>query len=115
MNIEAINLQTAPQFQSSRASEQAGDARKKALDAVQSDQPQKNQVQPEELLKQIKSLTQDGLYSVRFEHDERSNEMVVKVVNQENGEVIRQLPSEELLATNAALADLRGNIIDTDS
>jgi flagellar protein FlaG len=115
MNIEAINLQTAPQFQSSKAPEQVSDARKKAVDTVQSDQPKQNQIQPEEMLKQIKSLTQDGLYSVRFEHDERSNGMVVKIVDQKSDEVIRQVPSEELLTINAALADLRGNIIDTES
>lgn len=66
------------------------------------------------MLQQIKSLTEDGLYSVHFETDERSNGMVVKIVDRTNDEVIRQVPAEELLQLKAALDDLRGNIIDTE-
>ena len=58
--------------------------------------------------------TEDGLYSVRFENDERTHQMVVKIVDRENDEVIRQVPAEELLALKAALGDLRGNIVDTE-
>jgi len=115
MNVEAISLQSTPQFQLSKGSDQISDARKKAEDPAQSDQSAKKQVQPEELLKQIKSLTEDGLYSVRFENDERADGLVVKIVNRENNEVIRQVPAEEVLALKASLEDLRGNIIDTQS
>ena len=114
MNVEAVNLQTTGQFQLSKASDQVNDSRKKAVDLVQSEQVEKKQVQPEELLQQIKSLTEDGLYSVRFENDERSEGLIVKIVNRENGEVIRQVPSEELLDLTEALADLRGNLVDTE-
>lgn len=115
MNVEAINLHATPQFQLSKGSDQVSEARKKADDLVQSEQAEKKQIQPEELLKQIKSLTDDGLYSVRFENDERTSGLVVKIVNRENDEVIRQVPAEELLSLKATLADLRGNIIDTQS
>ncbi|RLB70152.1 MAG: flagellar biosynthesis protein FlaG [Deltaproteobacteria bacterium] len=115
MNIEAVNLQGSSQFQLSKGSDQVSDARKKAVDLVQSEQAEKKQIQPEELLKQIKSLTEDGLYSVRFENDERTDGLVVKIVNRENDEVIRQVPAEEMLELKATLDDLRGNIIDTQS
>ncbi len=115
MNVEAINLQTTPQFQLSKGSDQVTESRKKVEDLAQSDQAEKKQIQPEELLKQIKALTDDGLYSVRFENDERAHGLVVKIVNRENDEVIRQVPAEELLELKATLADLRGNIIDTQS
>jgi len=115
MNIEAINLQGTAQFQLSKGSDQVSDARKKAVDLVQSEQVEKKQVQPEELLKQIKSLTEEGLYSVRFENDERTDGLVVKIVNRENDEIIRQVPAEEMLELHATLEDLRGNIIDTQS
>jgi flagellar protein FlaG len=115
MNIEAVNLQGSSQFQLSKGSDQVSDARKKAVDLVQSEQAERKQIQPEELLKQIKSLTEDGLYSVRFENDERTDGLVVKIVNRENDEVIRQVPAEEMLELKATLDDLRGNIIDTQS
>ncbi len=114
MNVEAVNLQTTAQTQLSKASDQVNDSRKKAVDLVQSEQVEKKQVQPEELLQQIKSLTEDGLYSVRFENDERSSGLIVKIVNRENDEVIRQVPSEELLEISAALEDLRGNLVNTE-
>jgi flagellar protein FlaG len=113
MNIEALNQQMAPQLQSSRAPELVSENRKKAVDMVQSEQPKQSQVQPEELLSQIKALTEDGLYSVRFENDERSNGLVVKIYDVEKDEVIRQVPAEELLNLKAALADLRGNLVNT--
>jgi len=114
MNLEAVNLQSTAQFQSSKASDQVNDSRKKAVDLVQSEQVEAKQVQPEELLQQIKSLTEDGLYSVRFENDERADGLIVKIVNRENGEVIRQVPSEELLDLTVALDDLRGNLVNTE-
>ena len=115
MNIEAVSLQSSAQFQLSKGSDQVNDARKKAHDVAQSDQAEKKQVQPEELLKQIKALTEEGLYSVRFENDERTSGLVVKIVDRENDEVIRQVPAEELLDLKATLEDLRGNIVNTQS
>jgi len=113
MNVEAISLQGASQFQLSKGSDQVTEARKKANDPVQSEQAEKNQVQPEELLNQIKSLTEGGLYSVRFENDERAG-MVVKIVDRDNDEVIRQVPAEEVLKLKATLEDLRGNLVNTE-
>lgn len=76
---------------------------------------QKRQTQPEELLDQIKSITEDGLYSVRFERDSDTNELVVKITDPETDEVIRQIPSEELLELSRHLEELRGNLVDTVS
>ncbi len=115
MNIEALNQQTVPNSQSSKVPEQISNARKKAADTVESDQPKQNLVQPEELLKQIKALTEDGLYSVRFENDERSDGLVVKIFDVAKNEVIRQVPAEEILNLRAALSDLRGNLVNTES
>ncbi len=114
MNMEAVNVQSTAQFQLSKASDQVSEARKKAADLSQSDQAEKKRVQPEELLQQIKALTEDGLYSVRFENDNEANSMVVKVVDRDTDEVIRQIPPEELLDLTKRLQDLRGNLVDTE-
>lgn len=116
MNIEAISSMTtgSAQSQLSKASDQVSEGRKQVDDIVQAEQVEKKQVQPEELLQQIKSLTEDGLYSVRFENDGRTDGMVVKIVDRTNDEVIRQVPSEELLSIHAVLEDLRGNIVDVE-
>ena len=114
MNVEAINVQNSAELQMRKATDKVTEARKQKDDQIQSEPVEKNQVQPEELLKQIKSLTEDGLYSVQFETDERSSDLVVKIVDRANDEVIRQVPAEEILELKKVLADLRGNIIDTE-
>ena len=76
---------------------------------------QKRNTQPEELLKQIKTITEDGLYSVRFERDSGSNTLVVKIVDSETDEVIRQIPQEELLELSKHLEELNDNLVDTVS
>ncbi len=114
MNIEAINVQNTAEFQMRKTSDQASESRKQKDSQVQSEQIEKNRVQPEELLQQIKALTKDGLYSVRFEADERTDDLVIKIVDRDNDELIRQLPAEELLKLREVLEDLRGNIIKTE-
>lgn len=68
----------------------------------------------EEILGAIKALTEDGVYSVRFEKHKATEELVVKLVDSE-GEVIRQIPAEEIIALSKHLEDLRGNMIKTES
>lgn len=74
-----------------------------------------SQVQPEELLSQIKSLTEGGLYSVRFENDQDAHALIVKVVDSDTDEVIRQIPAEELLGLSQRLSELRGNLVETEA
>ncbi len=76
---------------------------------------QQKRIQPEELLDQIKSITDDGAYSVRFEKDDDIGELIVKVVDQQTDEVIRQIPPEELVNLSKHLQELRGNIVNTVS
>lgn len=112
---EALNITGTTMQKMPRASEQIDTGRK-----YTKDEPGKSQaetegrnVQAEELLSQIKALTEDGLYSVRFENDERTKVLVVKLVDNETQEVIRQVPAEELLGLKASLAELQGNFVDT--
>lgn len=119
MPVEAINITGTTLQQMPRATDSIG-AGRKALergeaDLEKGDTPERNSVQPEELLSQIKALTEDGLYSVRFENSQEFNELVVKVVDTETDEVIRQVPAEEILGMRANLAELRGKIVDTSS
>jgi flagellar protein FlaG len=85
----------------------------KALEQVSSDK--KKQVQSEELLQNIKALTDNGTYSVRFETYQDTEELVINLVDSKTGETIRQIPPKEILGMHKALADLRGNIVETQS
>jgi flagellar protein FlaG len=86
--------------------------KEKALSNQVEPQTKSNKVQPEEILDQIKALTEDGSYSVRFEKDSKNNEMVVRLVDVESGETIRQIPPEELINLTKTLQELRGNVVD---
>lgn len=117
MNIEAINVANIASRPFDKAAERVDAGRKVKEEEVVTQEPQveKTEVSPEELLQQIKNLTEEGLYSVHFERDERVNQLVVKIIDRETDEMIRQVPAEELLELSAILEDMRGNIVNTKS
>lgn len=53
--------------------------------------------------------------SLRFNVDDASGRVVVKVVDQDSGEVIRQIPSEEVLAMMKHINDVDGLIFDAQA
>lgn len=110
MSVEAVNLAGGVLKSPPKASEEVEITRRAQNDAPVA---KTKDVQPEELLSQIKELTENGVYSVRFENDSESNKLVVKVVDRETDEVIRQIPSEELLNLTKRIDDLRGNLVHT--
>jgi len=113
MNIESISLTGNSQLTMQKPAEDIEVARKtKSGGEVVPFAAENNKVQPEELLSQIKSMTEDGLYSVRFENDEEAQQLVVKIVDTKTDEVIRQVPAEEILTLSSRLEELRGNIVD---
>ena len=115
MNIDAINVAGLTNQSMSKPSDEVAEKRKAKDSGAEVDQAaiEKQQVQPEELLSQIKGLTEEGAYSVRFENDDDANQLVVKIVDTESNEVIRQVPAEEVLTLSARLEELRGNIVNT--
>ena len=104
-NIAQPRLQAADQLDRQRKNKE------KVTDTPQASSSEKT-VLPEEYLSQIKSITEDGGYSVRFESNENS-ELIVKIFDTNTDEVIRQIPDEEILNLRVALDELRGNIVDT--
>ncbi|MDD3815239.1 MAG: flagellar protein FlaG [Desulfocapsaceae bacterium] len=82
-------------------------------DTPQASSSQKG-VQSEELLSQIKAITEDGLYSVRFEQNDNAD-LIVKIYDTKTNELMRQIPAEELVNLQKMLDDLRGNLVDTQA
>jgi flagellar protein FlaG len=114
MNIEAMG---AANVSPPRVNEPAQQVERKRQESQQQAQSttQESKVPPEELLSQIKSITEDGLYSVRFERDSSSDALIVKIVDSETDEVIRQIPPEELINLSKHLKELSGSIVNTHS
>lgn len=78
-------------------------------------QAKADKVQPEELLQNIKALTDQGSYSVRFEMYKETNDLIINLVDQQSGEIVRQIPPKEILGMHKMLEDLRGNLLQTES
>lgn len=110
-NIEFL----APPQNRTAKPEQVEENRKKqdAAKAKEAKSAEKSEVQPEELLDQIKGLTEDGLYSVRFEKNEDIADVVVQIFDNESKEVVRQFPAEELIKFRSSFKELVGNLVDT--
>ncbi|KAF0188184.1 MAG: flagellar protein [Desulfobulbaceae bacterium] len=115
MNIDITASVGGAVQQRPQASEQIDTQRKNKAKAADTPQtaPAEKGVQAEELLTQIKALTEDGLYSVRFEQNDNAD-LIVKIFDQKTDKVVRQIPTEELIALQKALNDLRGNFVDTE-
>ncbi len=117
MNVESLvstGTQGAGQSTLSKGADLVNDARKQKQEVAQDSGNQQQKVQPEELLQQINALTEDGVYSVRFENDKPSGSLVVKVVDRETDEVIRQIPAEEIMNLTNRMSDLRGNLVSAE-
>jgi len=115
MNINALNSATV-NLKNPGSAEQVDRERKQNDETAIEQSPiaSEKSIQPEELLSQIKALTEDGLYSVRFENNE-AQRLIVKIVDSKTDEVIRQIPPEELTELTKHLDDLQGNLVDTMS
>ena len=50
--------------------------------------------------------------SVQFERDEGAGKDVIKVVDEKTGEIIRQMPTEELLSFMRNLTKMLGSFLD---
>jgi flagellar protein FlaG len=118
MRVEAVSLAGSATTKTEMPAEVDHKIRKQVVEgkevaAESKDRPRT--VQPEEILDKIKALTQDGAYSVRFEMHAKTRQLVARLVDAESGEVIRQLPPEEMLELAVKLEKLTGNIINSHS
>jgi len=117
MQVEAINVTGSTLQQPPKAAESIDTGRKELakgeVNLEKSNGADQNSVQSEEILTKIKALTQNGLYSVRFENNREFDQLVIKVVDTETEEVIRQIPAQEVLGMKATLAELSGKIVNT--
>ena len=120
MNIDALaGTGTSLTTLKPSPAEQVDSQRKAQKDEAKSETPQAStneaKVQPEELLETIKSITQDGQYSVRFEQFKDSTDLIVQIFDNETDEVIRQIPAEELMELRLTFEELRGNLVNTEA
>ncbi len=115
MNVDTISSTNSLATGQNKPAADVDQARKSkdSMLAEPKSSEQAPKIQPEELLDQLKAVTQDGLYSVRFENSDDSKELVVKIFDNKTQEVIRQIPAEEVLNFKATFEELVGNLVNT--
>jgi flagellar protein FlaG len=64
--------------------------------------------QTQAALQEVNKVMESLSISVRFQIDPEDQKMVIKVVDQDSGKLIRQFPSEEAVRISKALDNLRG-------
>ncbi|MDO9116268.1 MAG: flagellar protein FlaG [Polaromonas sp.] len=69
------------------------------------------QAQERAALAEINQTLRMASIGVQFEFDREADTMVVKVVDVESGELIRQMPSEEVVRISRALGRLQGLLV----
>jgi len=76
-----------------------------------------------EKLKELVRETTDSLnemssllkYGIRFAYDDKVSEMLVNVIEKDTNRVIRQIPSKEILAMRAKMAEMVGLLVDQEA
>lgn len=72
---------------------------------------EQGQAQERAALAEINRTLKMASIGVQFEFDKESDTMIVKVVDVDSGELIRQMPSEEVLRISRALGRLQGLLV----
>ena len=76
-----------------------------------------------EKMKELVRETTDSLnemssllkYGIRFGYDDKASEMLVNVIEKDTNRVIRQVPSKEILAMRAKMAEMVGLLVDQEA
>ncbi len=54
-------------------------------------------------------------YGIKFAYDDKVSEMLVNVIEKDTNRVIRQIPSKEILAMRARMAEMVGLLVDQEA
>lgn len=116
-NATVIKLASPANFSGSNANQASG----KLPETGGQDLPQQGSNQPRqvrgsvdirEAIREINEFVQNVQRDLSFNVDEASGNTVIRVIDRESGELIRQMPSEEMLAIASHIRDVRDSAMD---
>ena len=119
MQIESIaisdgvaqSVRSGPEGSRVRQDQGLNKGKQKDPEILRGSDLQDTKVSPSEILENINRISRDGLYSIRFEKNDALDEFVVKIVDRETDEVIRQIPPDEILGAKVKMLEFKGNIV----
>jgi flagellar protein FlaG len=84
-----------------------------AAESANAEQPRSRQAEPvEDVVSDLNELVRNLHRELQFSVDRDSGDTVIKVVDKETDEVVRQIPSEELMDLRQRLQDAAGAIFE---
>lgn len=102
------NVNATKELQSKPPEQTASEQPRSAEAAATEKQPQREEL--EQSVQDLNSLVQELQRELRFSVDDGSGEMVVKVVDRQTDELVRQIPTEEILKLRERLEAATGAI-----
>ncbi|MDM0118181.1 flagellar protein FlaG [Variovorax arabinosiphilus] len=92
-----------------RAAPAASSASRVADDA----EPEATPVQVEAAVKQVNAALEIRSIGIQFEIDKDTDKVIVKVIDRNTGEVIRQVPNEEVVRIAKVMGEMSGLLVDS--
>lgn len=108
--LPAVPAKEAPWVQAS-AGQAAGTAASAGADAPARQVEEATPAQVETAVREINTSLQSRSISLRFEVDKDTDKLIVKVVDVANGEVIRQIPNEEVVRIAKVMGKAPGLLV----
>jgi flagellar protein FlaG len=103
-------VQTAPAAPLGRAAEAARTNAAPAKAAEQAEPKQQEKAPLEAVVSKLNDLVHELHRELQFSVDDKSGETVIKVIDSETDEVVRQIPSEEVVRLRERLREAAGVI-----
>jgi flagellar protein FlaG len=112
--VRVRDSQKAGHVESFRVKKENNTERKEPtiLEASQNSKPEPEQV--EEVVTRLQNTFQDVEPRIELSVDKELNQVIVRVFDEESGDLIRQIPSEEILKLDRFFADLSGLFVDEE-
>ena len=120
LQLAPISARDAPEAIAKKQAEVVQKAEVKSVESGAADPEKGNQVKTvadvvelrelDEAVSELNSVAQMLRRELQLAVDEQSGEVVVKVLDEQNDEVIRQIPSEEVLELRKSMEDMKGVI-----
>lgn len=111
VNALSTSQQREPALAASQAQKDVAPVREAAAHDRLEKTPNSTASEKSEALEEINQSLRMSSIGVRFEFDKEADMMIAKVVDVESGEMIRQMPSEEVVRISKVLGKLQGLLV----
>lgn len=82
------------------------------LDEVELSEAGRNMADFEKTMESLKQYAGWGNFNIGFATDDQTGSMIIKVIDRDTGEILRQIPPDQILSLRSHLQDVLGLVFD---